>query len=157
MKIKLTQNNYKTLKMQKNYPFFETSFVEINCGFFQKKYVCENKTFDKITKQLFVLLLLGIFNLGYGQLAPEYFESGIPGTWAVTSNLATTPTNNWSPTPAGGYLATGGTFVSPALNTTTGVTAEYYMITPQFLTPSNGEIRFWTKQGSFTNRGEPIR
>jgi hypothetical protein len=27
------------------------------------------------------------------------------------------------------------------------------MITPQFVTPANGQIRFFTKQGSFTNRG----
>jgi hypothetical protein len=140
--------------MQKNYPFFETTFPKVNHGIFQKNYVNENGAVSKIVLQrIFALFFLIMTNLGYGQLAPEYFESGIPGTWAVNSNLATAPTNNWSPTPAGGYLATGGAFVNPALNSTVGLTAEYFLITPQFLTPSNGEIRFWTKQGSFTNRG----
>ncbi|QBZ98929.1 choice-of-anchor J domain-containing protein [Flavobacterium sangjuense] len=140
--------------MQKNYPFFETTFPKVNHGIFQKNYVNENGAMSKIVLQrIFALFFLIMTNLSYGQLPPEYFESGIPGTWAVNSNLATAPTNNWSPTPAGGYLASGGAFVNPALNSTVGVTAEYFLITPQFLTPSNGEIRFWTKQGSFTNRG----
>jgi gliding motility-associated-like protein len=131
--------------MQKIYPFFETKLSQVNPLIFEKNKI--------VLQRFFALLFLIMTNLSYSQLATEYFESGIPGTWAVTSNLATAPTNNWSATPAGGYLATGGTFVSPVLNNTVGVPAEYFMITPQFLTPSNGEIRFWTKQGSFTNRG----
>jgi gliding motility-associated-like protein len=140
--------------MQKNYPFFETKLPKANHGIFQKNDVHENRAFSKIVLQrFFALFFLIMANSGYSQLATEFFESGIPGTWAVGTNLVTAPTNNWSATPTGGYLATGGTFVNPSLNTTTGTTAEYYMISPQFLTPANGEIRFWTKQGSFTNRG----
>ena len=103
------------------------------------------------SKKIYVILLLMLFNFGYSQLALENFNTGIPASWAITSNIAVT--NNWSPTPAGGYQATGGAFVNPALNNTVGSTREYFMITPQFLTPSNGQIRFFTKQGSFTNRG----
>ncbi len=90
-------------------------------------------------------------SMGYSQLATEAFESGIPGTWAVTSNVIVT--NNWVATPTGGYLASGGATVNPSLNNTVGVTAKYFMISPQFTTPSNGEIRFYTKQGSFANKG----
>lgn len=117
--------------MQKNYPFFETT----------------------LPKRFFVLVFLIISNIGYSQLATEHFESGIPATWAVRSNLTTPPTNNWVHVPTGGFSATGGAMVNPSLNNTVGTTAEYFMITPQFLTPSNGQIRFYTKQGSFTNRG----
>ena len=139
--------------MQKNYLFLKLDYQKLTMVFF-KKWTNENRIVNKIVLQrVFALFFLIMTNLGYGQLTTEFFESGIPATWAVTSNLATAPANNWSPTPTGGYLASGGAFVNPALNVTTGVTAEYYMITPQFITPSNGEIRFWTKQGSFTNKG----
>lgn len=140
--------------MQKNYPFFETTLPTVNHGVFQKNFVRENGAISKIVLQrIFALFFLIMTNLSYGQLTTEFFESGIPGAWAVNSNLATAPTNNWTTNPTGGYLSSRGAFVNPSLNTTTGVTAEYFLITPQFLTPSNGEIRFWTKQGSFTNRG----
>lgn len=138
--------------MQKNYLFFETIVLKSKNGIFQKNYVNKTSAINKIFLQrFFALLFLIVTSLGYSQLATESFESGIPNTWAVTSNL--TPANNWSPTPTGGYLSSGAAFVNPALNATTGVTAEYYMISPQFLTPSNGEIRFLNKQGSFTNKG----
>jgi gliding motility-associated-like protein len=139
--------------MQKNYPFFEIKLPKAEHGIFQKNYANENGAVNKIVQHFLALFFLIMANVSYGQLAPEYFESGIPGTWAIATNLPTAPTNNWSPTPTGGYLASGGAFVSPALNNTTGLTAQYFMITPQFLTPANGEIRFMTKQGSFTNRG----
>ncbi len=153
-KLKVTPTTKIILKMQKNYPFFETIFPKVNHGIFQKNYVNENGTISKIVlQQIFAFFFLIMTTLSYGQLATENFESGIPGAWAVNSNLATTPANNWTTTPTGGYLASRGAFVNPSLNATVGVTAEYFLITPQFLTPSNGEIRFWTKQGSFTNRG----
>lgn len=133
--------------MQKNYPIFETTLPKSSSG-------NADCFFDKIVLQrFFALCFLLLSCLGYGQLTIEEFESGIPATWATTSNLVSPPANNWVHTPTGGYLASGGATVNPALNNTVGTTAEYFMITPQFLTPSNGQIRFYTKQGSFTNRG----
>ncbi len=140
--------------MEKNYPFFETTLSKSVNGIFPNKNVeAKNHAGKNVLQQFFVLCMLLLTTLGYSQLATEDFNSGIPGTWAITSNLVTPPTNNWIHTPTGGYQSTGGASVNPALNNTQGSTAEYYMITPQFNTPSNGEIRFFTKQGSFTNRG----
>ncbi|WP_291128532.1 choice-of-anchor J domain-containing protein [Flavobacterium sp. UBA7682] len=140
--------------MQKNYPFFETTLPKPVNGIFQKNNVNVDYLINQVFLQRFlVLFLLIVTNLGYSQLTTEHFESGIPGTWAVTSNLVSPPANNWVHTPTGGYLSSGGATVNPALNNTVGTTAEYFMITPQFLTPTNGQIRFYTKQGSFTNRG----
>lgn len=140
--------------MQKNYPFFETTLPKAKNSIFQITNGNENWAIGKIALQRFLaLFFLFLSNIGYSQFATESFESGIPGTWAITSNLATAQTNNWTATPNGGYLNSGGAFVNPSTNNTVGSKAEYYMISPQFITPSNGEIRFFTKQGSFTNRG----
>ena len=106
---------------------------------------------NKIGNSYFLLLFLMISTFSYSQLAIENFETAIPTTWAVRSNL--TVANNWIQSPTTGYLGSGGASVNPALNTTTGTQAEYYLITSQFLTPDSGEIRFYTKQGSFSNRG----
>lgn len=136
--------------MQKNYPFFETTLPESTNGIFQKNNINVDYFINKIVLQrIFALCLLLIANLGFSQT--EAFESGIPATWAVTSNL--TPTNNWVHTPTGGYLSSGGATVNPALNNTIGTTAEYFLITNQVIAPADGQIRFYTKQGSFTNRG----
>ena len=101
-----------------------------------------------------MLFAFGLFsNAAFAQGLPlEDLNGGIPATWAITSNQ--TVTNNWVPTTAtGGYAGTPGAMVNPSLNATVGTTAEYYLITPQFTTPNVTEIRFHTKQGSFTNRG----
>ena len=111
------------------------------------------------TRRSFEISILMIFTLGLfsnsasAQLSLEEFSTGIPATWAITSNQ--TVTNNWVATTAtGGYLGTPGAVVNPSLNSTVGTTAEYFLITPQFNTPPPAsEIRFFTKQGSFTNRG----
>jgi len=105
---------------------------------------------NKMNKILFLFLFF-LTNISFGQLSLQSFEGGIPSSWAINSNI--TVTNNWQATPSGGYLASGGAFVNPSLNNTIGTTAEYFLISEQFNTPSNGEIRFYTKQGSFTNRG----
>lgn len=140
--------------MQKNYPFFEITFLKLTSGFFQNQDTKFGFGLGKNLFQKFLVLLMLLFaNFGYSQLAVEDFETEIPITWAVESNLVTPPTNNWTHTPTGGYLSSGGAMVNPALNNTQGTTAEYFMITPQFFTPSDGQIRFYTKQGSFTNRG----
>ena len=98
----------------------------------------------------FVVLFLLTFS-SFSQLALESFESGIPSSWTRFQNQASsTP---WSPT-TDGYLASNGTVVNPALdNVGVGTSCQYYMVTPQFLVPSNGEIRFFTKQGSAANLG----
>jgi gliding motility-associated-like protein len=105
----------------------------------------------KTTLLLFVTF--GLFtNFAFSQLALQNFDSGIPSIWSISSNQ--TVVNNWVATTAtGGYLGTPGAVVNPALNNTVDTTAEYFMISPQFLTPQAAEIRFHTKQGSFTNRG----
>jgi hypothetical protein len=102
------------------------------------------------TNVVLFLFLLFASNISFSQLALQEFQSGIPASWVVQSNQ--TVTNNWQATPTGGYQSTGGVSVNPALNNTVGTTAEYFLITEQFNTPSNGEIKFFTKQGSFTNR-----
>ena len=126
-------------------------------GFFQKNDTNVGRRIDKMVLQQFCVLLMLLFSsFGYSQLAIENLETGIPVTWAVggaQNGTQTTFTNNWVHTPTGGYLSSGGATVNPATNNTQGTTAEYFMITPQFLTPNDGQIRFFTKQGSFTNRG----
>ncbi|CAM4250795.1 choice-of-anchor J domain-containing protein [Flavobacterium terrigena] len=82
----------------------------------------------------------------------ENFNSGIPATWGITSNQ--TIVNNWVPTaPTAGYLSTQGVMVNPALNNTEGTMTEYFLVSPQFVTPQVTEVRFHTKQGSFINKG----
>ena len=105
---------------------------------------------SKIGKILFLFLLF-ISTLGYSQLALQEFQSGIPTNWTIQSNQAVS--SNWQATTTGGYLATPGAFVNPSLNNTVGTAAEYFLISEQFNTPANGSIKFFTKQGSFTNRG----
>jgi gliding motility-associated-like protein len=110
------------------------------------------RTINK-NKTAFVLFLFLLFtsNISYSQLALQEFQTGVPTSWTVQSNQ--TVTNNWQATPTGGYQGTAGVSVNPALNNTVGTNAQYFLITEQFSTPSNGEIKFYTKQGSFTNRG----
>ena len=100
-----------------------------------------------------MLFTFGLFsNFSFSQLALQNFNSGIPSTWSINSNQ--TVANNWVATTAtGGYLSSPGATVNPALNNTVGTTAEYFLITPQFVTQQSNEIRFQTKQGSFTNKG----
>ncbi|MGG7036987.1 MAG: choice-of-anchor J domain-containing protein, partial [Flavobacterium sp.] len=100
------------------------------------------------------MFFLLITNFGYSQLATETFDTAIPGTWGVASNQ--TVANNWVWNAASGYTGGGGVFVAPATNagTTGGQLAKYYLITPQFKVPANGEVRFYTRQGSLaTERG----
>ncbi len=102
---------------------------------------------------ILMLFSFGLFsNFAFSQLTLENFNSGVPANWAISSNQ--TVTNNWMPTTAtGGFAGTPGAVVNPSLNNTVGTTTEYFMITPQFVTPQVTEIRFHTKQGSFVNRG----
>jgi gliding motility-associated-like protein len=135
--------------MQKKYAFLYTNTLYSVNNIFQC--LKENLAINKLVNKFLLLFFLMLSSLGYSQLTTEYFESGIPTSWAVRSNL--TVANNWAQSPTSGYLGSGAASVNPALNTTTGTTAEYYLISSQFLTPDSGEIRFYTKQGSFTNKG----
>ncbi|MEK8181177.1 choice-of-anchor J domain-containing protein [Flavobacterium buctense] len=136
--------------MQKNYPFFETNFTSFLRSVFQKDSInVDSLLSKKVVFRCTVLILLVFTSFGFAQT--ETFNSGIPSSWVVTSNQ--TVTNNWIAAPTGGFQATGGASVNPASNNTQGTTAEYFLISPQLVTPTNGEIRFYVKQGSFTNRG----
>ena len=135
--------------MQNKYAFICASSLYSVNNIFQFFKIKES--INNLGNKFFLLFFLMVSTLGYSQLATEYFETGIPTSWAVRSNL--TVANNWIQSPTSGYIGTGGASVNPALNTTTGSQAEYYLITSQFLTPDSGEIRFYTKQGSFSNKG----
>jgi len=138
--------------MNKNQLFFGKTILNYCSNILRNLIFFYNLSLIKRNFQVVVsLLFLLSITTSYSQLATENFNSGIPATWAIVSNQ--TVTNNWVHTPTGGYLGTGGASVNPALNNTVGTTAEYFMITSQFLTPANGEIRFFTKQGNFGNRG----
>lgn len=147
LKIKI-----KKIIMNNNQLFFGTKILKLINNIFTKTTFAFNSLLAKTKFQIVALIFFcSITNLSYGQLNTENFNSGIPATWAITSNQ--TVTNNWVPTATGGLSSTGGATVDPASNNTVGSTAEYFFITPQFVTPTNGEIRFYTKQGSFSNKG----
>ncbi|MGX7667936.1 choice-of-anchor J domain-containing protein, partial [Flavobacterium pedocola] len=96
----------------------------------------------KITLVIFMSLLSF---LGYAQF-PESFDAGIPGTWSVMNN-GSGAAQDWStsstlflPTHSGSQHAIAG-----RANIGAGVTAENWLVTPQFAVPVNGQLRFWTK------------
>ncbi len=100
-------------------------------------------------------LITGLFMIissaMYSQMALESFESGIPATWSKFQNSF--GTSVWTTIPDG-YLGGSAAYINPAAdNIGAGNTAEYYLVTPSVTAPSNGEIRFYTKQGSATNNG----
>ena len=143
--------------MKNNHYFFIT-MIKYFLNNFWKNFISNSSlsfNYKVLCKTLGIFILM-FANLSFSQTT-EYFDSGIPSSWVIKSNLATPPiNNNWISTNAGtGYG--GGTSkaasVNPALNTTTGTTANYFLISPQLVTPTNGEIRFYTKQGSFSNYG----
>ncbi|MEW5677529.1 choice-of-anchor J domain-containing protein, partial [Flavobacterium enshiense] len=96
----------------------------------------------KITLVIFMSLLSF---LGYAQF-PESFDTGIPATWRVMNNGFgaaqdwTTSSTLFLPTNSGSQHAIAG-----RANIGTGVTAENWLVSPQFTVPTNGQLRFWTK------------
>jgi gliding motility-associated-like protein len=128
--------------------FYKTNLIEkaIALVSLTQRPINKNKT-----NTVLFLFLLFASNLSFSQLALQQFQSGIPASWAVQSNQ--TVTNNWQATSTGGYQGTAGVTVNPASNNTVGTTAQYFLISEQFNTPSNGEIKFFTRQGSVSNRG----
>ncbi|WP_435135812.1 choice-of-anchor J domain-containing protein [Formosa sp. A9] len=117
-------------------------------------YHSKTKQFQRnISSWHFVLALafsLAFFNHSQAQVS-ENFENGIPSTWTQirTSNANT----QWSAT-TNGYNATNAVSVNPALdNIGQDNTAQYFLVTPQFTVPENGEIHFYTKQGNEADLG----
>lgn len=105
----------------------------------------------KAKEKIFAFLLLLFSISGYSQLANENFEGGIPASWTRFQNSVGTSTWGISPD---GYLGGNAAVVHPASeNIGAGNTAEYYLVTPSVSVPANGEIRFFTKQGSVAENG----
>ncbi|WP_397363809.1 choice-of-anchor J domain-containing protein [Olleya sp. R77988] len=111
-----------------------------------------NKNIKKtkiVTVLLFSFFLL-FSSKGFAQLT-ENFDSGIPATWTIFGNGVGTQT--WSTT-TDGYSSTNGTSINPSAdNIGDQNTAEYFLVTPQFAVPTNGEIHFYTKQSSAVDNG----
>jgi gliding motility-associated-like protein len=97
-----------------------------------------------ITKQALLLMLFSFISLtGYGQLATETFQNGIPATWA---QARVNGTAQWT-TDTDGYQSTRAAFIDPSNDDIgAGKSAQYFLITPLITVPANGEIRFFTKQ-----------
>jgi gliding motility-associated-like protein len=96
----------------------------------------------KITLVIFMSLLSF---LGYAQF-PESFDTGIPATWNVMDNGVgtvqswTTTSTLFLPTHSGTQHA-----LMDRGNIGVGNTSEDWLVTPQVLVPTNGQLRFWTK------------
>ncbi|MDI1254664.1 MAG: choice-of-anchor J domain-containing protein, partial [Flavobacterium sp.] len=101
----------------------------------------------KIT--LLLLLFLGMFS-GYGQALPQNFDAGLPADWVVKSRLNGTEVvqpQHWQLNTAAyaAYSAPNAAFIN---NEQIGIgnTEEDYLITATQLVPTNGQMRFWTRQ-----------
>ncbi|OMP32304.1 choice-of-anchor J domain-containing protein [Mangrovimonas sp. DI 80] len=103
-------------------------------------------------KFLFTIGVFVLFSMkGFSQLANESFESGVPATWTLLDNEV--GTTQWGAT-SDGYLDSNAVSVNPSAdNIGDGSTAEYYLVTPRFTVPTNGELHFYTKQGSDVDYG----
>ena len=124
------------------------SFFEI------KNYNSKSPKISSQIKQSLFILFLGVFLLisgkGYSQIN-ESFDSGIPGTWTLFGNA--TANIDWSST-TDGYLGTNGASINPSADNIGNLnTAQYFLVTPQFAIPQNGEIQFYTKQASDIDNG----
>ncbi|SDR87426.1 choice-of-anchor J domain-containing protein [Winogradskyella sediminis] len=127
----------------------------MNHHFFSNHRKNENLSFKK-TKSGWILTLIFIWlcsSISFAQLS-ENFDSGIPtnpSEWTLINNGV--GTLNWSST-TDGYLGTNGAAINPAAeNIGDQNTAEYFLVTPQIVVPENGEIQFYTKQGSEDDNG----
>ena len=105
----------------------------------------------KIKGKILTFLLFLFSVSGYSQLSTENFEGGIPATWKKFQTPG--PTLLWDIS-NDGYLGGNAAYINPAsVNIGAGNTAEYFLVTPSVTPIPNGEIRFFTKQGSATNNG----
>jgi gliding motility-associated-like protein len=100
-----------------------------------------------------IMLLSFISTTGFAQLATQNFDGGsIPAGWAQTNNAV--GTSPWTISTDGYLGSAGAAFIDPsAENIGNGNTARYFLVTPQITVPTNGELRFFTKQGSTTDFG----
>lgn len=112
----------------------------------------EQKGLRKQSRLILLLLMFSLFTIkGFSQLTVEPFESGIPTDWTIFGNGV--GTIDWSAT-TNGYLGTNAVSINPSAdNIGDQNTAEYYLVTPQFVVPNNGEIHFYTKQASDIDNG----
>src|SRR5690606_7745714 len=95
---------------------------------------------------LLMLLFLQITFFGYGQLATEDFESGIPTDWTTYGNTAAI--SNWSIT-TDAYQGSNAVSINPSAdNINAGNTAQYFLVTPIVTLPANAELRFYSKRAS---------
>src|SRR5690606_29955107 len=97
------------------------------------------QNFRFLNKGIVVLLLSFFSFFGFGQMATETFNTAIPATWTVAST--TGATTDWAHTADGYAAGTGGAAVINPAEAGQG----YYLITPQIVVPSNGELRFYSK------------
>jgi len=97
-----------------------------------------------IMKKALLLMLFSLISLtGYGQLATETFQNGIPATWAQARVKGTV---QWA-IDTDGYQSNKAAFLDPTNDDIgAGNSAQYFLITPLITVPANGEIRFFTKQ-----------
>ncbi|WP_313804804.1 choice-of-anchor J domain-containing protein [Flavobacterium sp.] len=102
------------------------------------------------TSLAMLFFLLGTLAVN-AQLGPENFEAGIPATWGQNNSMSGLST--WT-TSTDGYLSNGAAYLNPTVdNVGQGNTANYYLITPLVTVPTNGQLRFYTKQGDVVNHG----
>lgn len=105
----------------------------------------------KIKGKILTFLVLLFSISGYSQLTTENFEGGIPTSWTLFQNSV--GTSSWGIS-NDGYLGGNAAYINPASeNIGAGNTAQYFLVTPLVPVPANGELRFFTKQGSATNNG----
>lgn len=112
-----------------------------------KRVKVENK---RLLFVMTVVMTLLFSNQGFSQLS-ETFETGIPASWSLFGNGVGTST--WQQNPDG-YLGSNAVSINPSAdNIGDQNTAQYFLVTSQVLTPANGELHFFTKQGSDVDNG----
>jgi len=97
---------------------------------------------------LLPFLCLAFSFVGYGQMATETFEGGLPATWRLLGSPSATI--NWGIS-NDGYLGGNAAMVNPASdNIGQGNSAQYFLVTPSVPVPVKGEIRFLSKRATNT-------
>lgn len=112
--------------------------------------ICRFAESKSITGKAALMVLFTLFSLSsYAQLPLQDFEGGSLSPW--TQPVGATP--QWTIS-TDGHLSSGAAFIDPsAENIGDGNTVKYYLFSPQFAVPANGQLRFFTKQSSATDSG----
>ncbi len=102
-----------------------------------------------IGKKVFLPVLFFLVTIaGYGQMAVQNFESGIPSSWTIFNDEDEIGTLPWTIS-NDGYLGSDAAFIDPsAENIGADNTAQYFLVTPLVAIPDNAEIRFYTKRAT---------